>query len=254
MSDSRPYDFTGNAALVTGGSRGIGAGIAIALAAAGAKVIVSGRDEAALAHVTGTIKQSGGTAHAIAADFTNEQAVQAVRHEAEATFGLVTILAACAGGGGEPKPLIEESALRWRSTLEANLTSAFFALRVFLPAMFEARRGAVITMASSAGRQPSGASSPYAAAKAGLLALTRQAAAEAAPFGVRVNAIAPSAIVTDRLALAPQEARARMAEAFPLRRLGEVKDVTGAALYLLSDAASWITGITVDIAGGRVMI
>jgi 3-oxoacyl-[acyl-carrier protein] reductase len=248
------HDFAGRAALVTGGSRGIGAGIAAALAAAGAKVVISGRDKAALAGTAKAIQRSGGNVHTVETDLTGEEAVQALQQEAEWTFGPITILAVCAGGGGEPKPLIEESASRWREALETNLTSAFLTLHAFLPGMFNARQGTVVTMASSAGRQLSGASSPYAAAKAGLLALTRQAAAEAAPYGVRVNAVAPSAIVTDRLAGVPAEARARMAQAFPLRRLGEVDDVAQAALFLLSDASSWITGATLDVAGGKVMI
>jgi 3-oxoacyl-[acyl-carrier protein] reductase len=116
----------------------------------------------------------------------------------------------------------------------------------------EAGRGAIVTMSSSAGRQLSGASVPYAAAKAGQLALTRQAAVEAAPRGVRINAIAPSAIVTARLAAAPLSVRAKIAENFPLRRLGEVNDVVEAALFLLGDRSSWITGATLDVAGGRV--
>jgi 3-oxoacyl-[acyl-carrier protein] reductase len=138
--------------------------------------------------------------------------------------------------------------------IEGNLTSAFLALRTFLPQMMKAGRGAVITMASSSGRQLSGASTPYAVAKAGLIALTRQAAAEAAPHGVRVNAIAPSAIVTDRLAAAPDAVRERMAKSFPLARLGQVDDVVAAALFLLSEKSDWITGVTLDVAGGRVMI
>jgi 3-oxoacyl-[acyl-carrier protein] reductase len=84
--------------------------------------------------------------------------------------------------------------------------------------------------------------------------LTRQAAAEAAPRGVRINAIAPSAIVTDRLAAVPAAVRARMADGFPLRRLGEVGDVVQAALFLMTDRSSWITGVTLDVAGGKVMI
>jgi len=126
-----------------------------------------------------------------------------------------SLLAVCAGGGGDLKPLVEESTERWRNTVEANLTSAFLTLRTFLPPMLEAGRGAIVTMALSAGRQLSRAAAPYAAAKAGLLALTRQAAAEAAPRGVRINGIAPSAIVTDRLAAAPAAVRARIAEGFP---------------------------------------
>ncbi|HEX7389040.1 MAG TPA: SDR family oxidoreductase [Acidiphilium sp.] len=106
----------------------------------------------------------------------------------------------------------------------------------------------------SFGRQISDTSASCAAAKAGLLALTRQAAMEAAPHGVRINAIAPSAIVTDRLAALPESVRAGMARNFPLRRLGEIADVTGAVLFLLGNRAGWITGATLDVAGGKVML
>jgi 3-oxoacyl-[acyl-carrier protein] reductase len=249
-----PRELAGRTAVVTGGSRGIGAGIAIALAAHGAQVVVNGRDQAALTAVADAITWAGGKAHTVVADMTDEAAVRALREEAERVYGGVSLLAACAGGDGDPTPLVEESAERWRNTVEVNLTSAFLTLRTFLPPMLEAGRGAIVTMASTAGRQLSGASAPYAAAKAGLLALTRQAAAEAAPRGVRINGIAPSAIVTDRLAAVPAAVRTRMADGFPLRRLGEVEDVVQAALFLMTDRSSWITGVTLDVAGGRVMV
>ncbi|WP_413992316.1 SDR family NAD(P)-dependent oxidoreductase [Labrys okinawensis] len=247
-------DFTNRVAVVTGGSRGIGAGIAVTLARAGARVVVCGRDQAALAKVVGMITQAGGVAHAATGDVTREDDVRALRDEAERVYGPVSLLAACAGGGGELKPLAEETLEHWRTTLDANLTSAFLTLRTFLPAMLQARRGAIVTMSSSAGRQLSGASAPYTAAKAGLQSLTRQVAAEAAPYGVRVNAIAPSAIITDRLAAAPESVRDQIAMGFPLRRLGTVSDVAEAAMFLLGDRSDWITGVTLDVAGGRVML
>jgi 3-oxoacyl-[acyl-carrier protein] reductase len=247
-------ELAGRTAVVTGGSRGIGAGIAVALAGYGARVVINGRDQAALLAVADAITGAGGKAHTVVADMTDEASVQALREQAERVYGPVSLLAACAGGGGDPKPLMEESVERWRNTVEVNLTSAFLALRTFLPPMLESGRGAIVTIASTAGRQLSGASAPYAAAKAGLLMLTRQAAAEAAPRGVRINAIAPSAIVTDRLAAVPAAVRARMADGFPLRRLGEVGDVVQAALFLMTDRSSWITGVTLDVAGGKVMI
>jgi 3-oxoacyl-[acyl-carrier protein] reductase len=246
--------FAGRVAVVTGASHGIGAGIAAALAREGAKVVVSGRDPAAMARVVADIRGAGGVAEAIAADVTDAGALVALRAQTERLFGPASLLVANAGGGGAPEPLVGMSAERWRATLDANLTSAFLTLQVFLPPMVEAKRGAVVTMASTAGRQLSGASAAYAAAKSGLLSLTRQAAAEVAPFGVRVNALAPSSIVTDRLAAQPQAVRQQIAQGFPLRRLGEVEDVAAAALFLLGDGAGWITGVTLDVAGGRVML
>jgi 3-oxoacyl-[acyl-carrier protein] reductase len=165
-------ELAGRTAVVTGGSRGIGAGIAVALAARGARVVINGRDQVALSTVADAIKWAGGKVHTVVADMTDEAGVRTLREEAERVYGPVSLLAACAGGGGDPKPLMEESVKRWRNTLDANLTSAFLTLRTFLPPMLESGRGAIVTMASTAGRQLSGSSAPYAAAKAGLLMLT----------------------------------------------------------------------------------
>jgi 3-oxoacyl-[acyl-carrier protein] reductase len=248
MSDLALPGIAGRVALVTGASRGIGAAIAGLLAEHRARV------GAALDRIAADIQAKGGEAVAVTADVTDENAVWSLRESAERAFGPVTLLAACAGGGSRGGPLVEEATSGWRATLETNLTSTFLTLKAFLPAMYEARRGAVVLMSSSAGRQLSGASAAYAAAKAGLQSLMRQAAAEAAPNGVRINAVAPSSIVTERLAAQPPAVLEAIAKGFPLGRLGQVNDVSAASLFLLSEAASWITGITLDIAGGRVMV
>ncbi len=253
MSDA-DGEFAGRVALVTGGSRGIGAGIARGLAERGARVVVTGRDQAALAAVAETIRRSGGEVAAIAADLTQPNSVEALRDAVEAASGPPQLVVACAGGGGQLKPLCDETLESWRATIDRNLTTGFLTLHAFLPAMYERGEGAVVLMSSSAGRQLSGASAPYSAAKAGLQALMRQTASEAAPHGVRINAIAPSAIVTERLAAQPASVREQIAAGFPLRRLGEVDDVVAATLFLLSGAAGWITGVTLDVAGGRVMV
>jgi 3-oxoacyl-[acyl-carrier protein] reductase len=253
MSEDLP-GLAGRPALVTGGSRGIGAAIAKALAAKGAPVVVTGRDVAAIDRVVSDIAAEGGAAVGIAAELTDPDAVEALRQGALAAFGPTELLVACAGGGGPLKLIVEESLEAWRRALDANLTAAFLTLRAFLPGMYERGAGSIVLMSSSAGRQLSGAGVGYAAAKAGLQSLMRQTAAEAGPRGVRANAIAPSSIVTERLAAQPAEVRAQIAKGFPLGRLGETADVAAAALFLLSDAAGWITGVTLDVAGGRVMV
>jgi 3-oxoacyl-[acyl-carrier protein] reductase len=170
-------------------------------------------------------------------------------------LGGVDILAAFAGGNGMPVPTTEETGAHWREVIDTDLTSTFLTIRAFLPGMIERGRGSIITMSSSAGRQPARSSAAYAAAKAGVVAFTRHLANEIAPNGVRVNCLAPSSIETERLRTwTMEDVRRQLAESFPLRRIGRPEDVADAALFLASDASSWITGITLDIAGGKIMI
>jgi len=246
-------DLKGRVAVVTGGSRGIGAESARRLAAAGAAVVVSGRDREEIEKVTGSIERAGGRAIAVTADVTRSEDLERLRSETEAALGAPDILLAFAGSGSELRPLIDTTEAEWRRVVETNLTATFLTLRTFVPGMMERGRGAVVSMSSTAGRQPGGASLPYSAAKAGIIMLTRQLALEAAPRGVRINCLAPSMIVTERIErLVPAEQRARIAEQFPLRRLGTPSDVAEAVLFLVSDRSDWITGATLDITGGRV--
>jgi 3-oxoacyl-[acyl-carrier protein] reductase len=246
-------DLTNEVVVVTGGSRGIGAGSARRFAELGAAVVVSGRDRAALDAVVASITSSGGRAVGIAADCTSQEDVDALRAGTEAAFGPTTVLLAFAGGDGRPEPIGELDATRWRGVIDTNLTAAYIPVRTFALGMLEGRRGSIVTMSSTAGRQPGGASVAYAAAKAGIVMLTRHLAVDFAPHGVRINCIAPSAIETDRLVgLMPASAREQLAQAFPLRRLGTVDDVADAALFLATPQSSWITGVTIDLTGGRV--
>jgi 3-oxoacyl-[acyl-carrier protein] reductase len=138
--------------------------------------------------------------------------------------------------------------------VERNLTATFLTLKTFLPALITRRTGSIITMASVAARLPGGAPIAYAAAKAGIILLTKQVAKEAAPSGVRANCIAPSTVLTERMQQAiPTEQQRQMTAMYPLGRLGMPADVANASLFLASDASSWITGITLDIAGGQAM-
>ncbi len=245
--------LAGRVAVVTGGSGSIGAACARRLAAAGAAVVVSGRDREKIDGVTRSIKDAGGRAIGCAADVTSSTDLQRLREEAEAALGPADILLAFAGGGGEPHSLEETTEQRWREVIDTNLTSTFLTLRTFVPGMMRRGRGAVVTMASTAGRQPGGASLPYGAAKAGVVMLTRQLAQEAGPRGVRINCLAPSTVENERIRQRmPAEQREKLVGLFPLRRLGTPDDIAEAALFLVSDRSSWITGVTLDVTGGRV--
>ncbi|MFL6051405.1 MAG: SDR family NAD(P)-dependent oxidoreductase [Actinoallomurus sp.] len=246
-------DLAGKVVVITGGSRGIGARTARAFAAQGAKVCVVGRDKDALARVVTGIAKDGGTAIDVAADVTDSAALDAVRGEVESRLGRIDVLAAFAGGQGFPVPAEELTEERWREVLESDLTSAFLTIRTFLPGMLDRGRGSILTMSSAAGRQPSQANLAYGVANAGLVMLTRQLATDLGPRGIRVNCIAPSAIATEKVeARMPAEVREKVAAMHPLRRIGTTDDVAQTALFLASEAASWLTGLTIDVAGGRI--
>jgi 3-oxoacyl-[acyl-carrier protein] reductase len=248
-------DLTGKVAVVTGGSRGIGAATAQALAANGVRVAIVGRDRGALSLVAARIEQLGGRALPVAADCTVDADVDRLAATVREEFGAVDIVAAFAGGDGMPVATAEETAEHWRAVIESDLAATFLTVRAFLPGMLERRRGSIVTMSSSAARQAARSSAAYAAAKAGVIALTRHLAAEVAPDGVRVNCLAPSAIENDKLRTwTTEEQRRGLAQSFPLRRIGQPGDVAAAALFLASEQSSWITGITLDVAGGKIMV
>lgn len=249
-------DLAGKVAVVTGGSGGIGAATCRLLAANGAKVAVGGRNEDKVHSVVEGIRASGGEAMKAAADCTDFAAVEKMRERVEAGFGPVDILAAFAGGGSaRPGPVAGIPEDAWLSTVDNSLTATFLTIKSFLPGMTSRGRGSIITMSSSAARIRTNASAPYSAAKAGVISLTRDVANEAAPHGVRANCLAPSTILVERTkSRIPDEQKERMANEHPLKRLGTPEDVGLAALFLASESSSWITGVTLDVAGGMVMV
>jgi 3-oxoacyl-[acyl-carrier protein] reductase len=250
-------DLAGKVAVVTGGSGGIGAATCRLLAANGAKVAVNGRDQARIDVVVDGIRAAGGEAVGVAADCTDLAAVERLRQQVERAFGPAEILAAFVGGGrARPGPVAEVPAEDWRSTVDGSLTATFLTLKSFLPGMLQRGQGAILTMASSAARLPGlGAPAPYVAAKAGVIMLTRQVASEVGRQGVRVNCLAPHTVLTERIAqMMPEERQHQLAAAVPLGRLGTPEDVALAAVFLASDSASWLTGVTLDVAGGFVTV
>ncbi len=246
--------LAGRVAWVTGGSRGIGAATAARLAAHGALVGVGGRDEAAIDRVVAGIRADGGRAVPAPAEATDPDALARAHAHLTEQLGPVELLAAFAGGNGRPRPTEMVDPTEWRRVIEGDLTATFLTIRAVLPAMIAQGRGAIVTMSSAAGRQPSQAAAAYAAAKAGVAMLSKHLAAEMGPRGIRVNCLAPSAVLNEKMTTnMTDDQREKLAAAFPLGRLGQPDDVAAPAVFLLSDHASWLTGVTLDVSGGRII-
>ena len=244
-------------ALVTGSSRGIGAAIATQLALDGARVAVHGRDTAAMSGVRAEIERAGGRAIQVAADVTTFAEIEAMRGQVEQALGPIDILVANAGGSPvRPGPVEEITEEGWRASIDANLTATFLTIKSVLPGMKQRGSGTIITVSSAAARRAHpGSPVAYAAAKAGVQLLTQDVAAQAGPFGIRVNCVAPETILTERnQEQIPAEVQEKLRGEHPVRRLGTPQDVANAVAFLTSEDAGWITGVVIDIAGGAVLV
>jgi 3-oxoacyl-[acyl-carrier protein] reductase len=250
-------NLDGKVAVVTGGSKGIGAATSVLLGHNRARVAVCGRDREAIERVTSQTRDAGAAAAVgLAADLTTPDAVARLRADVEEELGPAEVLFAFAGGFGARTPLLRTQLDEWNAVIESNLTSTFLTLREFAPGMVERGAGSIVTMASNAARfLDIKLTASYAAAKAGIAMLSRHAALELGPHGVRVNVLAPATILSERVKGAMDEDRlASIAAMSPLGKIGVPEDPALAALFLASDSARWMTGVTLDVAGGRIMM
>lgn len=247
-SVSRLFDLTGQVALVTGASQGIGLATARLLGAAGAKLVIVARREEPLHRAAIDLQSEGVEALAIAGDVSDPDQVGRAVEDAHQRLGSVDILVNNAGIAGAG--LIDDLEVEdWNSVLNINLRGAFLCSKAVVPIMREQGRGVIVNMASISGQTGGmSASLHYAASKGGLIAFTRALAKQMAPWG-RANAIAPGQIATEMGERNAEQVRI-VKQVTPLRRLGDPVEVAACALFLASPASSYITGHVLNVNGG----
>ena len=248
------FDLTGKRALVTGGSRGLGRAIALALAGQGADIAINYRGNAEAAdEVAQQITASGRLALAIQGDTSGgRDACEAIVKAATDGLGSVDILVNNAGITRD-NLLMRMDADEWDAVIDTNLSGPFWMTRAIARPMLKARSGRIINMSSAAGRMGNAGQANYAAAKAGLIGLTKTTARELASRGITCNAIAPGLIETDLTADLSEAATEALRAMTPLGYLGNVDDVAAAAVYFASDEARYVTGQVLGVDGGIVM-
>jgi 3-oxoacyl-[acyl-carrier protein] reductase len=239
--------------VVTGGSKGIGKGIAQVFAQKGARVLLTGRHADSCQAVVEAITAAGGTAAYIAGDVASEADMQAMAARAIELYGSIDIL--CANAGIAPRADTAVMTLeQWRETIDVNLTGSFLAAQACLPSMLAAGRGRIILTSSITGPITAiPALAHYAASKAGQLGLMRGMALDLAERGITVNAIMPGNIVTPAVLESGDDYMRQMAATIPMKKLGQPEDIAYAALYFASAEAAYVTGQTLVVDGGQVL-
>lgn len=246
----------GRVALVTGAGQGLGEASARRLAAEGATVAVVDVDGGLAEGVARDIQAAGHQAFALTVDVTDGAAVQSMADAVGRRAGHPEILVNNAGGFQKVKTLLEIDEEEWDAILALNLKSVYLCSRAILPGMVARRWGRIINLASAAARSLTNLSAThYAAAKAGILGFTRHLAYEVGQHGITVNAVAPGTTLTARVrrVRAPED-QARIASLIPLGRMGRPEDTAAAVAFLASEDAGYITGATLDVNGGKVMM
>ena len=249
----RLFELPGEIALVTGASRGIGAGVADALGQAGATGVGTATTEAGAAAISERFAKAGIGGRGVVLDVCDTEAVRGVEKDIAGQEGAVTVLVNNAGITRD-NLLLRMKDEEWDAVIDTNLSSAFHVSRAFLRGMMKARRGRIINIASVVGVMGNPGQANYAAAKAGLVGFSKSLAREVGSRGITVNVVAPGFIATDMTAAMPEEQRAALTDAVPLQRLGEVADIAAAVLYLSGPAGAYVTGETLHVNGGMLMI
>ena len=251
-----PFDLTGRKAFVTGASRGIGQAIAVALAQAGADLALVARGEEGLAATAKQITDCGREAHIIAADVTRQDSVEDAIAAAIRALGHVDIVVNNAGGSNFAVPFLDLRLAGWDKLIRLNLDSAMYVCHAIGDHLVGRGKGSVINVASVAGLIGSPFLAPYGAAKAGLISLTKTLAVEWAARGVRVNALCPGWTATDlnRNLWDDDTAGKATVAAVPMQRWGRAEEMTGPAVFLASDASSYMTGQVLVVDGGQTAL
>ena len=240
---------SGKVVLVTGASRGIGRAIAEALAAAGAAVVLGARDEAKLAEAVDAIVSIGGRASAVSLDVCHRESVDAALAAVLQRHGRIDGLVNNAGITRD-NLLLRMKAEEWEAVLSTNLTGVYHCTQAALRPMLKQRSGRIVNVTSVVGITGNAGQANYAASKAGVIGFTKSIAREVASRSITVNAVAPGFIDTEMTAAMTDKAKEAVASSIPMGRVGKPEDVAGAALFLLSDAAAYVTGQVLGVDGG----
>ena len=244
--------LSGKTAIVTGASRGIGAAIAQRLCEAGANVVLCSRSAEAVTQIAETLQEKGYTTLAMAADISQKADVEGLIEKTIAQFSQIDILVNNAGITRDML-LMRLKDEDWDAVLQTNLTGTMYCTRAVLRPMIRQKSGRIINISSVVGLMGNAGQASYAAAKAGIIGLTKATAKEVGTRGITVNAIAPGFITTDMTAQISEDNQKQLLELIPLREFGHPEDVADAACFLASDAARYITGQILQVDGGMVM-
>jgi NAD(P)-dependent dehydrogenase (short-subunit alcohol dehydrogenase family) len=250
------FDLGGRVAVVTGSTKGIGTAIAEAMAAHGAKLVISSRKAAVCDEVARQIREAGGEAIAIPCNVSHQDQLQHLVDETRQQLGAIDILVANAGVNPFYGSSLEIPDSAFEKILDVNVRSNHWLCQMVIPEMRERRAGVIIIVSSVTGLKGSSALGSYAISKAADMQLVRNLAVEFGPDGIRANCIAPGVVRTDfARALWEHPQAAEKQEAWtPLRRLGVPEDIAGAAVFLAARAGAWLTGQSIVIDGGAVIV